>query len=1304
MLSRIGASKITPTVCAYAAVGTLAAVLGSPTESRLPQEAVPEPVPPIYETLKSLHLRTNLVAGGEPGAVIIAPASGLYDALATRIQHTIRRITGTTLLIVSDTSPSAAVPSRTNLILLGNRSTNAAINRLYDLYYCILDLKYPGPGGYNVRTLHSPFGDGRNVVFVGASDAAGMDLATQAFVSTLDRAGGAAGELAVDHLMEIRLSPAARLDGMQPWDAGRQGAYGWNAVSTRMAMYYMTGRESFARDMLRYAFPDARTRAELRDKEFIDYRDSPLAEGSDYTSHLMAVFWDLIEESPVFTAAERLQVTNALARQLLRRHADRANMTDLQQSGVYNLTSETKIHRDDMHASYTALGLHTLGRYFDKDYPDPVWARCLRAAHYYFASFHNDAQFARHSDNLEWFSTEVEPVLTYMILSGWREPLESGALGRLLRAQETLFSGRLDDSALEWASLGYFNKAAYLTQDGRWALYRHRTGLDTEVFRIGQSFWSDDRLRPAAPVDLAGTWTVYAMPEEQRRDRGEGIGEGRGFYFGSFRSGPDRTGDFILLDGYNGEGRNPYHAFAVSELRLDGQTILQGYRNQVLVSANGAMESRLASDAALQYAGVVGDVAIAAAGVPRMSWATWRRVLVQRFGRYALFIDDLSFRGSAEMMAVETLWETGGSGWRADEADWSRLDAPPPAPGAPPDSWHEEDDYLEIAPGGDRSQIHEIRMADVLEYRRDPVSRLGWYGGASKGDRQIQFSLIAKRPGTGPPLACLRLASNAAALALPEAAIAVTGTHGTTSAELAVIATDHLFGHRLTRAGLTKPLIASSHPVEVLWDFKTGELEVIADRPAEITFQSDAPDRLQLDGRALAARLVPDGLRVQVPAGRHRITGARSSHDTANLLSRTLDHARAIRASVKRAQARQRAKLADTPRWKARLDADVGSPVADMTIAPSAAGPVIHVAAGSNVHRFTADGGALTLLEADGDIRVIHWWPERRLLLAGTKADTVVAFDEAGRRAWTFTLQFDPGFYGPGDDGPFTWLKYWPELTGVHGLYTGTFLEGKSQAFVGSTNTLDILDERGKSIRRLPVLRGMVRRFASFERHDGRITLLLAREPSDWDTLTILDNVDLRPEPEGFHDLPPGHRAVWAWMQNRPVYLSVADLDVDGRKEVVAAIDGVWNRVSVWDTDGTPWCSVNFPPGESPPYRNLRGIDAGDLNGDGKQEIVAATAGRVLVALDSACNPLWARRLPQPPTALVLIPTSRRHTPAIVVGDESGSILAFDNNGRLLRQGRVDGRPTHFLRLPHAHGTTELGVGTEAGRLLRFAW
>jgi hypothetical protein len=132
----------TVVVVLFLFIWAMTASLGAGMDNvKVPSEAstIPEPIPPVYDRLKDLHLTTPLVAEGQAAITLVAPASGLYQAEAEAIQAAIRKITGVQVPLVSDTAPAAAVPLRGHLILLGNRSTNRAISALYDLAYTFLD-------------------------------------------------------------------------------------------------------------------------------------------------------------------------------------------------------------------------------------------------------------------------------------------------------------------------------------------------------------------------------------------------------------------------------------------------------------------------------------------------------------------------------------------------------------------------------------------------------------------------------------------------------------------------------------------------------------------------------------------------------------------------------------------------------------------------------------------------------------------------------------------------------------------------------------------------------------------------------------------------------------------------------------------------------------------------------------------------------------------------------------------------------------------------------------------------------------
>jgi outer membrane protein assembly factor BamB len=1270
-----------------------------------------------------------------------------------------------------------------------------------------------------VRSLHDPFGNGANVIFAGGSDTPGVDAAATALVEKLEKAGAKPGLLSVGWLMDIKLGKGItvpkNLKDFEIWEAGASyrsvGYFGWNSISKRMAMYYMTGDPFQAREVVRLAFPDKQVLKEITeiDEERIENKDDPLAGPYHYNAHMTILFWDLIEESPVFTDEERLRITNAFARQLNHRKDE----------GIYPLTGPVSAV-GSRHGQWAAISLYCLGRYFQKYYPNPIWGQCAKAGVFAFGSLHKHTWVAGENDNLFWYNTAIAPILTYMVLTGDRKPLENGGLQTLLRGQEVLASGRQPDWALTSAALDFLHKAAYLTQDGRWLTYRNRTGIDTSVFRLGQSFWPEDHLEPVPPDDLVGKWSIYRLPKLMWQARQSGLPFEDSLLFGSFRSAADASGDFILIDGFNGASRNPYHCFAILELRLAGNTILQGYNNQVLVKADGMVEPKVAMDAALRYSDVVGETAVAVADCPKMAFCNWRRVLAQRIGRYALVVDDLTFRTDSDNIEVQTKWEANGSfradakdnvlqlqlgqapalppGWRSvracdaectsnltGEKDLIKLDSlgimllRATSPGA----WIEmpfvlkervsgevfadvvnfedrgtirisldgkviRDSYdhyttaaiaskvplgkLELTPGehrlrveviGKRPEIEkcyvgfgglsirpegapdaasptvfEVRGCDPVKVTGGHVAITEWLGPAKKDQHRIFFSLIGSQQAGGDSLKCVRIAENAAALALPAPGLAVTGEFEGVKADVAIVADDHIYAKDATQVTLDGTLLAADTPVNADWNFKSGALHVVAGKDTSLRVWLAPADGLQVDDKAMKAERAADGLTIlTLSAGKHVITGARPDETAQRKMSARLA---ALLAKGNEDRARLLVSIGKeekptAPPLAAAMTANVGGNVVQLIIIPSASGPLLCAAEGKTVHVLSPDGKEVRRLQADGNIRVLHWWSEPRLLLAGCVDEKVIAFDESGARKWVFTSEMDPAVFRAAKQ---YWFKTAPGHEGIHGLYSGVFLDGKSQAFVGSACTLEIIDAEGKLVKRMPVFWGCGAKFALIDAPDGGRNLLIARQPTDGHALAIMNSRKPEAVLRGFETVPEGHTYVGGWACMSRKHIFYEDLDGDGKKEIASEINGTWNRVTVWSAEGKPLYNAQFGPGLPIPTQNMRDLDMADINGDGKKEIITATSAGLVVALDHTCQKIWAKRLPSPPTVLKCVVPPGSKTPWIVVGCEDGNVIVLDGKGQIIHMDKVTGRPTCIESL----APPAIALATDKGEVKLF--
>lgn len=320
-----------------------------------------------------------------------------------------------------------------------------------------------------------------------------------------------------------------------------------------------------------------------------------------------------------------------------------------------------------------------------------------------------------------------------------------------------------------------------------------------------------------------------------------------------------------------------------------------------------------------------------------------------------------------------------------------------------------------------------------------------WRGVVQKGSEGCWFSLLA-----GDGTVCARLAENAAALALPESAVAAVGDFEGLNGDLVVLAGSHLHGVNLTGAAMGAPLFRASAPVQVDWDFRVGALEVVADEETEIRLAVSDPDGVRVDGSVLERG--GDGTgpgTIRIPSGRHSVTGA--TPDAAVLervtarLSGLLEQGR----DARRGSAAAPSPVSpDVPSISSVFASRVGGAIVDLVAVDSGGQALICAAEDRNIHVLSQGGEKLRTMPTDGPIRLLHWWEEHNLLLAGCEDEKVIAFDpDSGDRRWVFVSEEDPAVFRAAK--PY-WFKTAPGHAGVHGLHSGVFLDGRSQAFVGS--------------------------------------------------------------------------------------------------------------------------------------------------------------------------------------------------------------------------------------------------------------
>lgn len=1241
---------------------------------------VPPPVPPVISTLKDLHLTTAIVSGGIPASAIVIPASGKYKALAAEINAAIRKKTGKTLPVITDSDPKAAVPLTGNLILLGNRSTNGTISELYNRYFCLLDLRYPGPGGSVVRTLHNPFGNSANAVFIGGSDDEGVAKAVRRFAAIIDEAKSSNGSLAIGRIADITLGEGVVIPHdkkqFEIWEASEgyksSGYFGWTSISMHMAAYYMSGDEYHAREFLRLAFPDDAAKEEIADfdGERIENKDEPLSGPYHYNAHLLINYWDLIEESPVFSDEDRLRVTNAFSKQLDHRKGE----------GIYGRT-EPFWGVGTRHGQWAAVSLYCLSRYFDRDYPSPIWTHAKEASVSLFASLHHYAWVNGENDNLFWYDTGIAPIFTYLLLSGDRKPIENGVARTLTDALEMLPSGFTRDWALQYAAVGFLHKAAYLLNDGRFLYYRQRLNIDTNVTRLGQSFWPDDSLKPVLPVNLIGRWSINYLSEPAWLDRKNGLPLEKSFQWGSYRSAPDSTGDFILIDGYNGESRNPYHTFDILQLRIGGYTVLDGYRNQILTDSDGLFEPVIAKNASLEYRDVIGSIAAVVAEVPNAAYSSWRRTIMHRTGEYSVIADVVTFRDDSANMEVETLWEPS-----------RRFTTTSPSPGT-----------LLMAPRGasTESPSYIIGMSDPFTTtKRDGYFSMQRFAPVKSGDRLMLFTLITPHRG-GEESRCVRIAPNASAISLPEPGLVVRGEYEGIQGDLVILTPVHISGLGLRRTGSANPL-SSTSPVDADWDFSTSKLSILAERSSELTLKLDGGENITLDNSPVKLKSTDTGYTASIPAGRHTLANVRPRADIVKAI-RSEAASALSNGQVERLRARDSQSATVFPavkEMKPVFAAHADSAVSALAVVNSGKGDLIGVAAGTTVTLLNRNGNTVGTMAVDGPVRVLHWWPEKKLLVAGCRDEQVVAFTADGKKAWSFTSVMDLEVFRAAKT---YWFKTAPGHEGIQGLDSGVFLNGESQLFAGSACTIEILDGSGNLVHRMPQFWGPPDVFTLIEGKDGSPTMLASRRITGVHNVGIISSKTLDPNPRGFDTVPEGVTYAGGWMSLNRGHMFYEDLDGDGTREVISDINGVWNRVTVWDAGGKALFDASFGPGERMPTKTMRDLDIIDADNDGAKEIFAATSKGLVVCLDKTCKKRWARLLPAPCSVLRAVRPKEGEKALVFVGCDNGTVYLLDSDGVPVAQGSLDGTPACIAGYTSTSAGPGVVIGTSRGETAFFA-
>lgn len=522
---------------------------------------------------KPLYPETMLTEGGQPRAIIVAPEGDDWRAFAEEVAAAIADATGATLPIVAPEEAGDEVLAGTNAIVLGSIVNNRALLYPYSHQLTFADGAYPGAGGYELRTVNDPWGTGKNLIALGASDLEGARAGLEALRPHL----AAGPTLVLPQLLEVKLTGEAEAaygnlftaDLGEQWAEGlkqscedhlvRAGTRGLFSMAEGQGLNYaLTGRPEYAQ---MYVWMIKRTYQSYLSNP--DTYGGPWGMDSDFHIYTNLPAWDNVEECPAVSAEDRLEVTRILFRWV-------------SELGPAKSASPTSRRVRFNHQTFPALGCLYAGQYFSRYYHAIEGEEWIRVADGTF-EFQLDAS-KPHCDcnSYQWLT--LNHVMTYAMARPNLRYFENGN-ARLNADYAILTMNNLGYQVPYgdiggWGPLGgelrILRMAEWFYRDGRaqWAIDRKMQVRP----RVALSSFSMPPGEPSVePTDLLGTrgWALDDLWYDSFGgadvvERAQAVDKV------SFRSSFAPEAGYLLLDGLSVGGHG----------HLDGNSILQWTENE----------------------------------------------------------------------------------------------------------------------------------------------------------------------------------------------------------------------------------------------------------------------------------------------------------------------------------------------------------------------------------------------------------------------------------------------------------------------------------------------------------------------------------------------------------------------------------------------------------------------------------------------------------------------------------------------------------------------------------------------------
>ena len=552
------------------------------------------------------------------------------------------------------------------LILLGNAVENRLLRKLYFEDYDFADLAFPGAGNAAVRTIPDPLGvpsgvpnvPGADVVVVEASDAPGLALAVDVFLSEIQKSGcklGFTNRVVAGPHGRIDEPFARQLDPSYDWPATMGGAGSWDymeAIAQFGVSYLKTGKEVYLpgfRDHLRNFYQ----------KHFVERTSEVQIHGFIYW---LVNTWDLIGPHPFFDP-DRHDIDNMLLTLLRstegpRRIAKIAELNDVRQN----------------HYTRAALDGYFGGRWAWRRFHLAEGQEWMDLAARLFAPQLHSSKPEEDSWGHQWNASLLN-VVTYALATDNREYFRSDAL------RDAAMRALIAHSHREMGPHMYLAAVAAATGDPRYLSLTRAVdpALSPKSFEPARN-GSDEFLRAfdfyrEAPFHPGATGVAIAPLDRLWYDhRLSPVGAfentvpfAETFDKIAFREGYNRDDLYLLFDGVSGGSHSFLDANCIKRYVEDGvdwfgvggnehSVVTVRSENGVYLAMDGAGPGKAHRFAKKLYAETRGDYLFAGAALTGLGGADWERHIIRRRGRWTVVIDRALARQAGELLMERHWW------------------------------------------------------------------------------------------------------------------------------------------------------------------------------------------------------------------------------------------------------------------------------------------------------------------------------------------------------------------------------------------------------------------------------------------------------------------------------------------------------------------------------------------------------------------------------------------------------------------------------------------------------------------------